>query len=111
MSYIQISGEKLRAVIYSNEMSQQDLAKRIGVTRHQVCRWCSKGRHALFEGNVNTICKALNVPISAIAEEYGAARQAEQNLNEQEAEVVRAYRMLSPLDKAKVLIQLLEGKG
>lgn len=93
-------------------VKQRALAKSVGCSHYNVSRWCSEGVHQIKQSNLDAIARALKTPIEEITQrtvEYptvpGAAKV---ELTPAEKECLEHYRKLSPLNQAKVLIQISE---
>jgi len=109
MSYVMISGTKLATKLHERGMSQKALADAIGTTRHQVCRWCVKGGHSIFKTNANLICETLDIPMAELLEGFETEPRATmRDINDQEMAIIKAFRAMSPVEKARLVIALLD---
>ena len=53
-------GEKIKTVLFYRNMTQKELAQKIGVTEVTMCRYCKNERDPQTE-TVVKICHALNI--------------------------------------------------
>lgn len=53
-------GEKLKTVLFYHNMTQKELAQKIGVTEASMCRYCNNERDPKAK-TVVKICQTLNI--------------------------------------------------
>lgn len=53
-------GDKLKTVLFYHNMTQRELAQKIGVTEATMCRYCKNERDPKSETIID-ICRTLNV--------------------------------------------------
>lgn len=109
MSYIMINGTKLASKLHESGKTQKELADSMGTSRYQVCRWCAKGSHSLVATSAKRMCDVLNIPLSDILEGYEVEQKSVvKDINDQEMAILRAFRAMSPVEKAKLVLTLLD---
>lgn len=53
-------GERIKTALFYHDMSQKDLAEKIGVTEATMCRWC-KNERSPKANDIIKICRALHI--------------------------------------------------
>ena len=99
-----IDGMVLRTAMAQRNISQKDLAKAVGVTHYNVNRWCKDGIHRIRLENAKAISACLGIPMDS----FSGNHEEIHGLTKPEAEWLQLYRSLTPLEQAKIRIELEE---
>lgn len=86
---------RIRAALDTAQMSQSELARKIGVQPSAVNHWLSGRSKALKAENLVRIAKALSVSADWLETGMGSIKP-EASLTREEAEVIELYRALTP---------------
>ena len=112
---IDINSNKLRAILQEKGVKQIDLARKVGVTKYTVSRWCARdGIACIRVSNARDIASALGYPYEYFIAKCGIDKSSNMKLinastmTEAEADWLNAFRQLSPLNQAKVRVKLEE---
>ena len=102
----QIFSKQLKHQLQIHEMTQSDLAKRLGVSTQSVTNWC-KGAKTPRMDKVDSMCKIFNCRRSDLMEEKSSI-----SLNNNDKTILDKYHLLNDegkqrlLDRADELIEL-----
>ena len=100
-----IDGVRLANLLRSAGIRQVDLVGATGASKYTVSRWCQAGVQRISGKYVEAIAKALNMDTGVLVRQCGA-RNAGEALTEAEAEWLRIYRSLPPLEQARIRLQV-----
>ena len=86
---------KLRFYLEKNQMSQADLANKLGVGTTSVYNWCS-GLKTPRMDKVDKMCEIFRIPRSAlITADYPESEEKSTSYNDEEKELITAFRSAS----------------
>ena len=96
-------GERIRAARLDRQMTQDDLAMAVGVSRSAVAQW-ETGRAGQLTGNLARIAAALDVGIAFLMHGDGAPpAQPQAASSAEELALLRLYRDCAPADRQLLL--------
>lgn len=90
--------DNIRAVCKVKKLRQKDIAERMGVSPGSVTNWF-KGTNFIDVDNLYKLCQILGVSLDQI---FGVAPIVFGALNEEENEVIQAYRLADPVTKSNI---------
>ena len=102
--------ERLNEIYYTSGLTKTAFAKEIKTSQANVSRWLS-GKNLPTIDYVYTICNVFNVSFDyliGVENDFGVIERPEQSLKTQtmkadEMDMLKMYRILSVLEKAKVI--------
>ena len=92
-----IFSKQLKAQLKLHEMTQSDLAKRLGVSTQSVTNWC-RGAKAPRMDKVDSMCKIFNCRRSDLMEENSSIQ-----LNNNDKTILNKYHQLNDKGKQRLL--------
>jgi transcriptional regulator with XRE-family HTH domain len=101
MSTAEDIGTRIRAVRHERELTQDELADRVGVSRSAVAQW-ETGRTGQVTGNLARIAAALEVNVEYLVHGNDKRATAEANQGDELA-LLRLYRECDPEDRQMLL--------
>lgn len=90
--------DNIRAVCKVRKIRQKDIAEHMGVSPGSVTNWF-KGTNFIDVDNLYRLCQFLGVSLDQI---FGVAPIVFGALNEEENEVIHAYRLADPVTKSNI---------
>jgi transcriptional regulator with XRE-family HTH domain len=93
----QIFSKQLKHQLQIHEMTQSDLAKRLGVSTQSVTNWC-KGAKTPRMDKVDSMCKIFNCRRSDLMEEKSSI-----SLNNNDKTILDKYHLLNDEGKQRLL--------
>lgn len=93
----QIFSKQLKHQLQIHEMTQSDLAKRLGVSTQSVTNWC-KGAKTPRMDKVDSMCKIFNCRRSDLMEEKSSI-----SLNNNDKTILDRYHLLNDEGKQRLL--------
>lgn len=93
----EIFSKQLKCQLQIHEMTQSDLAKRLGVSTQSVTNWC-KGAKAPRMDKVDSMCKIFNCRRSDLMEETSSIQ-----LNNNDKTILNKYHQLNDKGKQRLL--------
>lgn len=93
----QIFSKQLKHQLQIHEMTQSDLAKRLGVSTQSVTNWC-KGTKTPRMDKVDSMCKIFNCRRSDLMEEKSSI-----SLNNNDKTILDKYHLLNDEGKQRLL--------
>lgn len=103
------TGQKIRALRRGQDMTQKELAEKLGYANHSVIVKIEKDEVDLPLSKVNAIARALGVKLSDILGDD--LKSPQEVTDEQEQEVIKLYRESSPECQNAVLTLLAAQLG
>ena len=110
MPSIYVDGNKLRKMLRDSGSKQVDLSQYVGVTKYTVSRWCSDTTQAIAAASAKKVAAFFSITLEELQRRCGGVDKrissAHVTLTEEEEDWLKAYRSLTPLDRAKVRVEL-----
>ena len=98
--YNKVFAENLKQYLKINNMSQADLAKRLGVSGQAVSNWCSAAKSPRMD-KVDMMCRIFGCKRSDLVEERKERQKP--TLRKDEIDLLKLYNLLTDEAKEKVL--------
>lgn len=99
-------GDRIRLYREKRNFSQKHLAERIGVTNSRISNW-EQGQNRPDADILAELCRVLDVSPSELLD----VRLSTDELNDQEREIIRAYRTHTELQQAVNILLGIEKKS
>jgi len=115
--YILINGRRLDNLRRDYGHTQKELAAMAGCTKYTMSRWCADGEHRVRKSSIDDLAEALGLPADRLIESIEAGEHngdaperscRATDLTAAEAEWLRVYRSLPPLEQAKLRVRMEE---
>ncbi len=101
-------GIKLKALMEESQITQNELAVKIGFTQRAISKWVNLQSEPT-ETAILKVAEYFSVPIDYLlgrTDDFGTVMQTEQSLSHDEREVLELYSALSPTRKEDLMIYL-----
>lgn len=100
-----IFAENLRFQLYTNNLTQADMARRMHVSTATAAKWCS-GQTIPRIDKIQSLCNWFGIEKSDLLEEAHHGSDTRIILSDEEQRLILAYRNLSEVEKDMVCRQL-----
>jgi transcriptional regulator with XRE-family HTH domain len=102
-----IDGVKFRILLAERGIKQRKLAAAIGMTHHNISRWCSQGKHSVKGTNLIAVAQCLSMTYEELIDRVGVGvPEFDSEMTPAETEWLEIYRSLTPLEQAKMRLSI-----
>lgn len=95
-------GERIRATRQERQITQEELANAVGVSRSAVAQW-ETGRSGQVTGNLARIAEVLGVGVEFLMQGEGSVPALPEAMTADELAILRLYRECGPEDRQLLL--------
>jgi hypothetical protein len=106
-----IDGGRFKALLASQDETQIAVANAAGVTKFATIRWCKPGRQGIRKPAAEAVACRLGMKLDEFLAQVGWKEESEMPVFERvhvaaEADLLKAWRRLAPLDQAKIRVAI-----